>query len=132
MRSYGGAFLSIGYLSVVFVLSAPVLVQYMMGGAGMVLLGSGIALSNFVISIHMFRWVEQDYLSRVAAIVNMLCLCTVPLFSAFSGLVVQYINLIQLFVCAGILICFVYSIDFFIKIREERSQKTLDKPGIKC
>jgi len=114
------------------VLSAPVLVQYMMGGAGMVLLGSGIALSNFVISIHMFRWVEQDYLSRVAAIVNMLCLCTVPLFSALSGLAVQYINLNQLFVCAGILVCFVYSIDFFIKIREERSQKTLDKPRIKC
>jgi DHA3 family macrolide efflux protein-like MFS transporter len=80
-----GVFLALPYLIFVAIIFAPEAVQYGGLAVGNFMMGTGIAISSFIIQTQMFAVVEQNYLSRAASIMNMFALCIVPVFSSLSG-----------------------------------------------
>ncbi len=107
-----GFLIGAAYAALIGIAGAQVWIQYVVLFAVMFLFGAGIAVSSFLIQTQMFAWVEQEYLSRVSAIMNMFALCIVPLASALAGLVSEIIRLELLFLGAGVFALCVYSIDY--------------------
>lgn len=108
----GGFAIGTAYGILTYIKNVGTAGQYLGLAAGMGLLGFGIAVSNFVIQIRFFREIEQDYLARVSAISSMFALCVVPVFSALSGIILNFVSMPTLFIMSGGFAIIVYLVQF--------------------
>lgn len=79
------------------------------------LMGLGIILINFPIQIAIFKKVDQDYLARVSAICNALTLSAMPITSCIIGVISKYIGIGEIFIIFGIIIIFVFIMQYLNK-----------------
>lgn len=112
-----GFFLAIPYFIFVAIIYAIEPVQYIGLAVGNFLMGTGIAISSFIIQTQMFEMVEQEYLSRVSSIMNMFALCIVPIFSSLSGLILQFTELKLMFLGAAFFAVIMYVLNYAFESR---------------
>lgn len=79
------------------------------------LMGVGIILLNFPIQIAMFKKVDKDYLSRVAAICSAIVLSAMPITSCIVGVISKYIGIGEIFIIFGMLIIFIFITQYLNK-----------------
>lgn len=111
---YSGLLIGAAYLTMIGIADAPVWLKYPVLFLALFLYGGGIAVSSFLIQTKVFAVVEQEYLSRVSAIMNMFALCIVPIASAAVGVVSEAVRLDLLFIGAGVFAAAVYLGDYVI------------------
>lgn len=73
-----------------------------LAAAGSFILGSSIAVVNFVIMMKFYRDVSQEYMSRVISIMNMFAMCILPLGSSLMGVALEWVTIRQLYVAAAV------------------------------
>ena len=117
-----GVFLALPYLIFVAIIFAPEAVQYGGLAVGNFMMGTGIAISSFIIQTQMFAVVEQNYLSRAASIMNMFALCIVPVFSSLSGLILQVTGLKIMFIGSAVFAIMMYVVNYISDSRKEKAE----------
>jgi MFS transporter, DHA3 family, macrolide efflux protein len=79
------------------------------------LMGIGIIFINFPVQIAMFKKVDKEYLSRVAAICNALMLSAIPITSCIIGVISKYIGIREIFILFGALTIFIFIMQYLNK-----------------
>lgn len=79
------------------------------------LMGIGIIFINFPVQIAMFKKVDKEYLSRVAAICNAFMLSAIPITSCIIGVISKYIGIREIFILFGALTIFIFIMQYLNK-----------------
>ena len=111
----GGALVGITYciLSMLGKLSGVNL--YIVLSIDCFIFGVGALMVNFPLQIVLLKSVHQEYLSRVAAILNAGALCAAPIGACITGVVSEFITIEVLFAVLGIIVAILFLLQILNK-----------------
>lgn len=81
--------------------------------------GIGVIFVNMPIQIAMMSKIDGNFLSRVSAIMSAALLCSMPIASFISGILVNFVSVETLFIIVGVGAVILFIIQHFNKVLEE-------------